>query len=244
MEEELGRVERRGRPKTENPDQGNLIESEIVGNLPQFEFPESGQKTREVAAKKAGFGSEKTYRDAKTVTENATPELIEAMDKGDIAISTAAKLAGQPPDVQREAATNPKAAIDLAKKASASKQSEIKKQASTIQRDEAQAEMAAVRALRPPDATAPVESTIAPSHDPIFDTILPNGRHISDGDPRAKFLWGWLLELEDRFLNQAPAPEELAGNFLEFMEKDSIRLIPRVTTYLNRLLERLHADVS
>ena len=70
MEEELGRVERRGRPKTENPDQGNLIEEgEIPDNYPEL----SGQESREIAAKKAGFGSEFTYRQAKTVTENATP---------------------------------------------------------------------------------------------------------------------------------------------------------------------------
>ena len=91
MEEELGK--RQGqRTDLVSEEQESLVEI-----LPQVEQANSGQKTREVAAKKAGFGSDKTYRDAKTVTENATPELIEAMDKGDIAISTAAKLAGQPP---------------------------------------------------------------------------------------------------------------------------------------------------
>ena len=50
--------ERRGRPK-----QGG--EDIIVDNYPQFE---AGQKTREIAADKAGFGSEFTYRQAKTVS--------------------------------------------------------------------------------------------------------------------------------------------------------------------------------
>ena len=78
VEEELGKIERRGRPKAESSEQGELIEEgEIPQNFAEFEFPESGQKTREVAAKKAGFGSEFTYRRAKTVTEKATPELIE-----------------------------------------------------------------------------------------------------------------------------------------------------------------------
>ena len=87
VEEELGK--RQGqRTDLVSEEQESLVEI-----LPQVEQANSGQKTREVAAKKAGFGSDKTYRDAKTVTENATPELIEAMDKGDIAISTAAKLA-------------------------------------------------------------------------------------------------------------------------------------------------------
>jgi hypothetical protein len=106
-------------------------------------------------------------------------------------------------------------------------------------------EMEAVRALRPSSSDeAPTKPAAESRHDPVFDTVLPNGKPISEGDPRAKFLWGWLLELEDRFLNQAPPPEELAGNFLEFMEQDSARLIPRITAYLNHLLECFHAPVS
>lgn len=74
VEEELGKIERRGRPKAESSEQGELIEEgEIPDNYPEL----SGQESREIAAKKAGFGSEFTYRDAKTVTEKATPELIE-----------------------------------------------------------------------------------------------------------------------------------------------------------------------
>ena len=38
----------------------------------------SGKETREIAAQKAGFGSEFTYRQAKTVVQNASPELVEA----------------------------------------------------------------------------------------------------------------------------------------------------------------------
>lgn len=72
--------ERRGRPKGEG---------EIVQNFAQFE---SGQKTIEVAAEKAGFGNKETYRQAKTVVETAAPELVEAMDSGAVAVSTAARL--------------------------------------------------------------------------------------------------------------------------------------------------------
>ena len=90
VEAELKAIgERRGRPRQEREGQGTLVEEEIPVNLPEFE---SGE-TREIAAKKAGFGSDKTYRDAKTVTEHAEPELIAAMDNGAVAISTAAKLA-------------------------------------------------------------------------------------------------------------------------------------------------------
>ena len=46
--------ERRGRPQQENENQRELVEEIIVQNFAQFE---SGQKTREVAAEKAGFGN-------------------------------------------------------------------------------------------------------------------------------------------------------------------------------------------
>ena len=107
VEAELKAIgERRGRPRQEREGQGTLVEEEIPVNLPEFE---SGE-TREIAAKKAGFGSDKTYRDAKAVTEHAEPELIAAMDNGAVAISTAARLVSAPVEVQRNAAADPKKA--------------------------------------------------------------------------------------------------------------------------------------
>jgi len=38
----------------------------------------AGQKTENLAANKAGFGNEETYRQAKAVVEQATPELVRA----------------------------------------------------------------------------------------------------------------------------------------------------------------------
>jgi hypothetical protein len=74
-----------------------------VENFPQLD----GRKSREIAAEKAGFGNETTYRQARKVTEEAIPELVEAVDKGDIAISTAAKLAnmrqGERTDIEHSA---------------------------------------------------------------------------------------------------------------------------------------------
>ncbi len=82
-------------------------------NLPEV----NGRKTADIAAEQAGFGSEKTYRDAKTVVAQAEPELVEAMDKGEIAISTAAKLSKADPETQRQASADPKVAPLLAKPA-------------------------------------------------------------------------------------------------------------------------------
>jgi len=81
VETELG--ERRGR---NNPD-----------NCPEFQ----GTETRELAARKAGFESYKTYERAKKVTELGAPELVAAMDAGEVSISAAAVLAQAPPDTQR-----------------------------------------------------------------------------------------------------------------------------------------------
>ena len=90
----------------------DLVQGEPVENFPQVE---SGQKTREIIAKKAGFGNETTLRQATTVVDKGEPELIAAMDKGEIAISTAAKLAEAEPEIQRQAVANPQAAPLLAK---------------------------------------------------------------------------------------------------------------------------------
>ena len=73
VEAELGK--RQGqRTDLVNEGQESLL-GELSVNLP--EVPKG--KTTELAAEKAGFGSDKTYRDAKTVTEKAAPELVSAV---------------------------------------------------------------------------------------------------------------------------------------------------------------------
>jgi ParB family transcriptional regulator, chromosome partitioning protein len=90
---------------------GNQYQAkEHVQNFAQAD----GQKTRQLAAEKAGFGNAETYRQAKAVVTNGTPELIEAMDRGDVAISTAAVIASAPAETQRYAAENPKEAPAIA----------------------------------------------------------------------------------------------------------------------------------
>lgn len=113
--------ERRGRPKQESENQGELVETEITQNFAEL----SGKETIEVAADKAGFGNKETYRQAKAVVDKATPELVDAVDRGTVAVSTAAKLATAPVAVQQQAAADPKKAVELAKAASAAKVKEI-----------------------------------------------------------------------------------------------------------------------
>ncbi len=61
----------------------------LVDKDPQVE---PGEKTRERAARSAGFESDYTYRQAKAVVETAAPELTQAMDEGLVSPSLAAQL--------------------------------------------------------------------------------------------------------------------------------------------------------
>lgn len=74
--------ERRGRENTDNS--------------PEYK----GAETRDIAAKKSGFGSGKQYERAKSVTEKGVPELVEKMDAGEVSVSAAAVIAKQEPSEQ------------------------------------------------------------------------------------------------------------------------------------------------
>ena len=63
---------------------------------------EPGEKTREAAAKAAGFGSDHTMRQAQKVAEQGVPELVEAMDKKEISINAAANAVALPPESQKK----------------------------------------------------------------------------------------------------------------------------------------------
>ncbi|QHF28555.1 hypothetical protein PspR32_12370 [Pseudomonas sp. R32] len=97
IERELG--DRMGRPPEESPE-----------NLP--DFPKGD--TRDIAAKAAGFGNGKTYEQAKRVTNDAAPELVQAMDEGRASVSAAALLLTLPRDQQAAVASGDKKAIQRA----------------------------------------------------------------------------------------------------------------------------------
>ena len=77
--------------------QGQRTDKQPVGKIPQVE---PGTKTREAAAEKAGFGNDKTYRQAAKVVQNGTLTLIQAMDEGRVSISAASILADADTDEQ------------------------------------------------------------------------------------------------------------------------------------------------
>ena len=73
--------------------QGQRTDLELVEDLPQVP---PGTKTREIAAERAGFGNARTYQQAKKVTEDGAPELVAAMDAGEVSIDAAALIAQAP----------------------------------------------------------------------------------------------------------------------------------------------------
>lgn len=74
-------------------------------------------RTRDIAAKAAGFGNGKTYEQAKKVANEAAPELVQAMDEGRASVSAAAALLDLPKDQQAVAAKGDKPTIQKAAKA-------------------------------------------------------------------------------------------------------------------------------
>src|SRR5262249_2742658 len=77
--------------------QGQRTDRQLRGKIPEVG---AGKRTREAAAERAGFGNDKTYRQAAKVVETGTPRLIRAMDEGRDSISAASILAAADPDEQ------------------------------------------------------------------------------------------------------------------------------------------------
>jgi ParB-like chromosome segregation protein Spo0J len=64
-----------------------------------------GETTRDVAARKAGFESSHGYRLAKTVVERGAPNVVEAMDGGEVSLSAAARAVKAAPKEQQSSWT-------------------------------------------------------------------------------------------------------------------------------------------
>ena len=76
----------------------------LVDDGPQV----AGEKTRSRIAKAAGFASDHSMRDARTVVSRGAPEVIQAMDSGEVSISAAAAIASQPKKDQAAIVAMPK----------------------------------------------------------------------------------------------------------------------------------------
>jgi hypothetical protein len=72
--------------------QGRVGNPNLTSNGGNISGIEKGD-TRDLAAIKAGLGSGKTLEAAQKVVEHGTPELVAAMDAGEVSIHAAASLA-------------------------------------------------------------------------------------------------------------------------------------------------------
>ena len=84
--------------------QGQRTDRELPRNCAEVE---PGVETRAIAARMAGFGSKDTYERAKKVVEHAVDEIVAQMDSGQLAVSSAALIADEQPERQREIAAMP-----------------------------------------------------------------------------------------------------------------------------------------
>ena len=107
--------------------------------LPDGSPEVKGKETREIAAEKAGFTSDFTYRQAKTVVEEGIPELVEKMDAGEVSVSAAAIIAKQDKEVQQRIVADPdvkKAVSELREAQKSLKEAEALPKAAPITADE------------------------------------------------------------------------------------------------------------
>ena len=72
----------------------------VAGIFEEFQLQEIKGRSDALAAKQAGFGNYRTYRDAKRIVEFGIPALIAAVDGDHLSISCAAKIAQYPEEKQ------------------------------------------------------------------------------------------------------------------------------------------------
>ena len=116
IEAELGKNRPKGRPPKVPANAGTLPKGETV----------------DIAARRAGFGSAETYQRAKKVVDRGAPELVEAMDKGDISIDAAAAIASQPKEDQKRI-------VEMPREESAAVARQIRETKAEREKDEARA---------------------------------------------------------------------------------------------------------
>lgn len=117
---------------------GAAIEAELRGRLGVNQhsegpenFPDPKGDTRDLVAKATGFGNGKTYEQARKVVQEAAPELIEAMDRGDASVSAAAALLSTSKENQAKVAGEGKKAIQSAAKQAKAHKIEVVQPAGT-----------------------------------------------------------------------------------------------------------------
>lgn len=86
-------------------------------NFDKVESPPIVGRKNDIAADEGGFNNHETLRQAEYAVDHGSPELVDALSKGDASISAAAKVATLPPEEQDEIVARGPAEIKAAAKA-------------------------------------------------------------------------------------------------------------------------------
>ena len=93
---------------------GKALEAELSGRHGRNQYSEDPENfpapkgdARDLAAKAAGFGNGKTYEQAKKAIAEAPPEVVSAMDAGEVSVSLAAKVVDLPEEERQVIAAAP-----------------------------------------------------------------------------------------------------------------------------------------
>lgn len=93
---------------------GKALEAELSGRHGRNQYSEDPENfpapkgdARDLAAKAAGFGNGKTYEQAKKAIAEAPPEVVAAMDAGEVSVSLAAKVVDLPEEERQVIAAAP-----------------------------------------------------------------------------------------------------------------------------------------
>lgn len=97
LEAVAAKKERRGGTGSNQYQKKKSKERQVADNSTKHK-----RKTSHKIAAKSGFGSDRERRRVKTVMEKGIPEVQEAMDKGDLSVSAASRIAGKPKKQQRQ----------------------------------------------------------------------------------------------------------------------------------------------
>lgn len=173
--------------------QGERTDLATCGNISTSEM---GQKTRDLAAAKAGLGSGKTLEAAQAVMEKGAPELVQAMDDGKVSIHAAKHIALLPAEEQ--------AGIDYDSKQQVKNASD-KARSRTIRADEAKAPTLP-KPAKPAHAPRPDEARLYEEGSSLSALVLSHRAktaiwQISKNDPQAIAAIGYIRAALDKQLD-------------------------------------------
>jgi DNA modification methylase len=203
------------------------------------------KRTDEIAAQKAGFGNKETYRQAKKVIEEGTPELITALDENRIKPSVASQLTELPPAEQILLASKgkEKEAQQVAKELKKAKQQDKNSKLNQKKKEILQATRKDISENRPSVFHLSCNDFIDMQDDESVDLLITDPPYSTDVQDINKFVEDWLPNALAKVKPTGRAyicigayPEEISA-YLRLLQKQNKFILdnPLIWTYRNVL---------